>query len=147
MDYEKHYNLLIYRAKGRTLEGYSEKHHIIPKCMGGSDSKDNLVRLTAEEHYVAHQLLVKMYPDHHGLLWSANAMSGGNNKQKRNNNKSYAWLRKRFSKMMSETNIGKTYSEDHKRKLSESHMGKNTGPRSQETRDKMSAASKGVPKK
>jgi hypothetical protein len=146
MDYEKHYNLLIERAKGRTLEGYSERHHIIPKCMGGNNSKDNLVRLTAEEHYVAHQLLVKMYPDHHGLLWSANAMSGGSKKQKRNNNKSYAWLRKRFSKMMSETNIGKKRTQEQRANMSKARMGKNTGPRPQETKDKMSASSKGVSK-
>ncbi len=146
MDYKKHYNLLIERAKNRTLEGYSEKHHIIPKCMGGSNSKDNIVKLTAEEHYVAHQLLVKIYPDHHGLLWSANAMSMSNNKQKRNNNKSYAWLRKRFSKMISETNIGKKHTPESIEKMSKSKLGKKTGPRSQDTKNKMSAASSGVPK-
>jgi hypothetical protein len=145
MDYEKHYNLLIERAKGRTLEGYSERHHIIPKCMGGSNSKDNLVRLTAEEHYVAHQLLVKMYPNNHKLIWAATAMSYGNKKQKRrNNNKSYAWLRKRFSKMISESNLGKKHSPERRANMSKSRIGKKTGPRSQETKDKMSLASKGV---
>ena len=42
------------------LSGYSERHHIIPKCLGGSNKKDNLVILTAREHFVCHHLLTKM---------------------------------------------------------------------------------------
>lgn len=38
-----------------------EKHHILPKALGGSDSKDNIVILTPREHCVAHLLLAKMY--------------------------------------------------------------------------------------
>lgn len=54
------YNNIISRAKARVLAGYSEKHHIIPKCLGGKDTKENLVRLTAREHFICHRLLVKM---------------------------------------------------------------------------------------
>lgn len=54
------YNNIINRAKARVLDGYSEKHHIIPKCLGGTDRKENLVRLTAREHFICHRLLVKM---------------------------------------------------------------------------------------
>ena len=43
----------------RSLECYTEKHHIIPKSMGGLDTKENLVVLTAREHYIAHLLLTK----------------------------------------------------------------------------------------
>ncbi|MGZ7204812.1 HNH endonuclease signature motif containing protein, partial [Streptococcus pyogenes] len=60
MDYQRHYNSLMDRAKYRNLNCYKELHHIIPRCMGGSDDKDNLVYLTAAEHFVAHQLLLKM---------------------------------------------------------------------------------------
>ena len=67
MNYEHHYNLLIERDFARSISGYSENHHIIPKCMGGSDDESNLVKLTAEEHYIAHLLLVKMYPNSHRL--------------------------------------------------------------------------------
>ena len=72
MDYKKHYNLLIQKGLKRNPSelNYSEKHHIIPKCMGGNDSKENLVILTAEEHYVAHQLLVKIYPNQKGLKYA-----------------------------------------------------------------------------
>lgn len=40
-------------------EGYTEKHHIVPRSMGGTDDKENLVILTAREHYIAHLLLTK----------------------------------------------------------------------------------------
>lgn len=60
--YARHYNLLIEKAKNRTLPKkiYTERHHIIPRSLGGTDDKDNLVRLTAREHYIAHLLLWKM---------------------------------------------------------------------------------------
>ena len=48
MNYHNHYYTLIERAKSRILEGYVEKHHIIPKCMGGLDELSNLVALTPE---------------------------------------------------------------------------------------------------
>lgn len=54
-----YYNI-INNAKTRKLDEYYEKHHIIPKCMGGTNSKDNLVILTAREHFICHRLLVKM---------------------------------------------------------------------------------------
>ena len=58
--YETIYKNLIEKRLVETPEGYSEEHHITPKSLGGSDSKDNLVRLTAREHYLAHYLLMKM---------------------------------------------------------------------------------------
>lgn len=36
-----------------------ESHHIIPKCMGGSNSLSNRVLLTPREHFIAHLLLSK----------------------------------------------------------------------------------------
>ena len=63
MDYKKIYESLIdKRRKHPIAEGYSEKHHVIPRCLGGSNAKDNIVRLTAREHYIAHLLLVHVYP-------------------------------------------------------------------------------------
>lgn len=40
--------------------GYVEKHHIVPRSLGGDDSKSNLVFLTAREHFICHLLLIKM---------------------------------------------------------------------------------------
>lgn len=46
---------------------YYEEHHIVPRCLGGSDDKSNLVLLTAREHFIAHRLLSKIYPDNLNL--------------------------------------------------------------------------------
>lgn len=55
MNYLKIYDQLIKTAKAKPKTNeYKEQHHIIPRCMGGSDDKDNLVYLTPEEHFVAH---------------------------------------------------------------------------------------------
>ena len=52
-------------AKNRTSKDgvYLEKHHIIPRCMGGNNGTNNIVNLTAREHFVAHRLLTKMVDD------------------------------------------------------------------------------------
>jgi len=55
--YKVWHDKIIARAKNRTLEGYKEVHHIIPKSCGGSNDKDNIVNLTAREHYIIHLLL------------------------------------------------------------------------------------------
>jgi hypothetical protein len=61
MDYQKHYNQLIHKAITFPYTGYTEIHHILPRCMGGDNSKENLVRLSAKQHFVAHHLLFKIY--------------------------------------------------------------------------------------
>ena len=110
MNYQKIYNSLIERGKNRIVEGYTEKHHIVPKCMGGDDSEDNLVKLTPEEHYLAHQLLVKIYPNNKKLVFGARQMTmhGGHLKR---NNKMYGWLRKKHSES------AKNFRHDEKTKL------------------------------
>jgi 5-methylcytosine-specific restriction endonuclease McrA len=134
MNYFKIYDNLIERAKNRVLEGYCEMHHIIPKCMGGSDEKTNIVAITPEEHYIAHQLLVKMYPDNIKLVYAANMMCvisedhGGHR-----NNKLYGWLRKR----MSNVKLGSKLSDEVKIKIGNSRRGQ---PHKQEAKDKMKDA-------
>lgn len=113
MDYQKHYNKLIERAKNRLLEGYTENHHIIPRCINGSNDVENIVALTPEEHYVAHQLLIKIYPNESKLVYAAHMMTVGSLKHSRNN-KLYGWLRKKNSESMQ----GNTYGKAHKGKTS-----------------------------
>lgn len=71
MNYERIYNQLIEKRRKNPInrkeykkkypnEPSPEKHHIIPKCIGGSDEEKNLVVLTCKEHFVAHKLLVKI---------------------------------------------------------------------------------------
>ena len=62
MDYRAIYNLLVQKAKDRTIVSeVIERHHIIPKSMGGSNKKENIVSFTPKEHFVAHHLLWKIY--------------------------------------------------------------------------------------
>lgn len=58
--YTRIYDNIIERAKSRTIDAYTETHHIIPRSLGGSDDSDNLVKLTAKEHFICHLLLPKM---------------------------------------------------------------------------------------
>lgn len=70
MNYKKNYYDYINYVKSlgkRELE-YFEVHHILPRCLGGSDEPDNLVVLTAREHFLAHYLLTKIYPENFKLI-------------------------------------------------------------------------------
>jgi hypothetical protein len=91
MNYSNIYERIVARGRERVLEGYKERHHIIPRCLGGTDDPENLVDLTPEEHYVCHQLLVKMYPKHPKLIHAVVLMSG----LKHQTNKLYGWHKRR----------------------------------------------------
>ena len=62
MNYKLHYEKLIqkYGQKDKP-KGYSERHHILPRSMGGSDDLDNLVYLSARAHFIAHWLLWRIH--------------------------------------------------------------------------------------
>lgn len=92
MDYQKIYNSLVERARTRIINEFTETHHVVPRCLGGSNKKTNLVELTPEEHYVAHQLLVKLNPSNHALAKAAAMMIPN-----RPSNKMYGWVRRRFA--------------------------------------------------
>lgn len=126
MNYLNHYNMLIEKAQGKTYEKttYTEKHHIVPRCMHGDNSKENIVELLPEEHYVAHQLLVKIYPDNNKLIYAAKMMTHGNNR----NNKLYKWLKIKHAQTVSKERKGKKLSIEHRKKLSEAHTGKTLSP-------------------
>lgn len=105
MNYEKHYNLLIDKSRHRTIEGYKERHHIVPKAFGGSNKKENLVDLYAREHFIAHMLLYKMQTSKrakHQMLTACVMMTGKNS----HNSKLYELARKKFSKLHSESISG-----------------------------------------
>src|ERR1019366_4723656 len=91
MEYSKIYGRLIKRAQTRvSLIGYSESHHIFPKCFfvkqrrtrfSERDRPENLVRLTGKEHVLAHILLHKMFPDNRGLAVAVIATLNGVKRQ------------------------------------------------------------------
>ncbi len=58
--YANWYFNIIEKRRTFPHDGYTEKHHVIPKSLGGSNESDNLVRLTAKEHFICHLLLIKM---------------------------------------------------------------------------------------
>ena len=79
MDYQKVYNDLVsFRILNPLVKSedlYTEDHHIVPSCLSGPDEPDNLVRLTAREHFIAHRLLSKIHPYHAGLAYAILFMS------------------------------------------------------------------------
>lgn len=97
MNYLKIYADLIDRAMDRIVEGYTETHHILPRCLSGPDTQDNLVRLTAKEHYLAHLLLHKAYPECTALLKAVNSFC---TRPDIINSNSYQTVRIKFSEYM-----------------------------------------------
>jgi hypothetical protein len=90
--YTRWYYNIINAARTRTNEklSYTERHHIIPKSLGGNNSSDNLVPLTGREHFIVHLLLTKMcdHPIHIrkmkcalGAMMFKNVIRGLNSRQ------------------------------------------------------------------
>lgn len=72
MNYARHYQLLIEKARARGgVDGYSETHHVVPRSLGGPDDEENLVVLTGREHFLAHLLLWKANPNERSLASAA----------------------------------------------------------------------------
>lgn len=147
MDYEKIYNVIISRAQLRasskkeanSILGYSETHHIIPRCMNGTNDKSNLVHLSAREHFIAHQLLVKLHPNEAKLKYALKMMTV----QKKSNshrmtNRLYSWIREAFAS----TKRGKTKETDEGIKRGAE---KRTG-RTKETHPTLNSSRKGKSK-
>jgi hypothetical protein len=150
MDYKKIYDSLIKMAVDRKkFDGYSETHHIVPKCLGGSNSKSNLVKLTAREHFLAHYLLAKIYG---GSLWAAVTKMSGNRRRSGFlfNSRLYEVARKKHAFFISESQKGRKLSILTKEKIAKSLREKEsvnhpwTGRKhSQETKNKISLSNKG----
>lgn len=153
--YYKTYNQLIDKCIQMESEGYpedmyTEVHHILPKCMGGTNDESNLVRMPVRYHIMAHLLLAQVYPEINGLVYAAHVLVSVNNSVVSTN--TAALIREDFKK----SRIGSHHSEETRRKISESNKGKviprelveklrsiNLGKKhSLETRKKMSEARK-----
>lgn len=104
MNYQKIYDAIIDQAKKRTPNGYIEMHHIIPRCLGGTNDKSNLVALYPEEHFLCHVLLVKVYPQHKNLIIAVQKMCRPTGS--RRSRKLYGWLKRKFSERMKEISLG-----------------------------------------
>lgn len=103
MNYERIYAEFIAdrRVKEPEKPQYFERHHILPRCLGGGDEPDNLIRLTPEDHFFAHLLLAKI---HGGELWAPVAfMVGGSRKDYKptHSRKKYGWVCRALSRAKS----------------------------------------------
>lgn len=96
------YFKIINRAKNRSIAGYTEKHHIIPKSIGGTNNIENLVKLTAKEHFICHRLLTKITTgdNKRKMIFAAWAMTMANNNDKkiRISSKTYSYLKEERAK-------------------------------------------------
>lgn len=107
MNYKKIYNKIISERRNHPInDEYTEYHHIIPKSLGGSDDKTNLVALTAREHFICHLLLTKMFNERTvewiKMIKAFNRMFYSCKRQNRySNNKWYGYLKKNFSEAQS----------------------------------------------
>jgi len=170
--YEKWYSAITDKAKNRKIDGYTETHHIIPRSLGGLDTSDNLVDLTAREHFICHWLLTKMYTeDSRGKMINAMYMmqaKGPNQKryESKITGRIYEALREEYSQYISNLNKGRVqppeekakqiaaitgrkrnpFSKEWKENLSKNHKSKNPNydtSHSEETRKKISEKAKG----
>ena len=95
--------------------------------MKAADATENIVTLTAEEHFLAHQLLVKIYPDSVSLKFALHMMCYGNGKVKRNN-KEFSWIRKQNAIAVSKFHTGRKRSAETCKRISESNTGRKQTP-------------------
>lgn len=141
-------NILESRGRFACGDEYHERHHIMPKCIGGINDEDNLIDLYAKEHFIAHKLLTQENPNNNKLAYAYLCMAfvkNENHERYEITPEEYEEARKacsqaakqRFSNPSNHPNYGKHLSQDTKRKISEAH--KNP---SEETRKKNSNAHK-----
>ena len=72
-------NILNSRGRFNCDDEYHERHHIVPKCLGGTNDEENLIDLFAREHFEAHRLLALENPDNNELVYAWNCMAILNN--------------------------------------------------------------------
>lgn len=163
--YKKWYFNIVASASNRQVKGYTETHHIIPKCLGGSNDPENLVVLTAREHFICHWLLTKMVDSKKEKYQLWNAFScmlyrkTSSQDRYKVNSKIFQNIKQAGSKIKSERwtgennpmygirgemhhSFGKKQSPNHVAKLRETRIGRT---RSEESRKKQSMTTKGKP--
>jgi hypothetical protein len=96
------YLKFIHQCRGINFDGYSEIHHIIPRSFGGTDDKNNLIRLGARYHFVAHLLLSKATASPK-MICALHRMAHSSigNKKYKISSRSYAYLKEEHAKVVS----------------------------------------------
>lgn len=156
--YKKWYNQITQNGKTSKAEG-DERHHILPRSLGGNDDPANIAFITPREHFVCHWLLTKIYPDgeeHWKMINAFRMMRAENPIQKRYSTKItarvYENLKREYSKLQSEKVTGennpmygdKFYrSEEGKQKQREAILGDNNGAKQEVARKKITESKLG----
>jgi hypothetical protein len=136
------YNKIVSYFKNSFVEGFVEKHHIVPKCIGGTDEPNNIVVLPARAHFICHYLLHKAYLENRQLAHAFAMMLVNNPHQGRNTSKLYEkakmarsialkgvprpeWVKEKLRKPKSrKENYKRPKSNSHKQNISNSLKGK-----------------------
>lgn len=112
MNYFKQYQKLVDKRNTTVLESDYEVHHIVPRCMGGSDDQSNLVKLSYREHLIAHMFLTRMYPDVLGLHYAVFCMA------RKMNSRSYDTVKRAYLEQHRNRTLGMWQDEDYLAKQS-----------------------------
>lgn len=108
--YTRWYYAIVSRAQLRLISGYHEVHHVVPKSLGGSNATDNLVSLTAREHFVCHWLLTKMISDKRGkqkmnhAFWAMATLSSNVQYRYKIKSSQYEIIRRRYIEQFTSSN-------------------------------------------
>jgi len=118
-EYTEFISSFLYRKE--KPEGYHELHHIISRCLGGSDDTSNLVWLTPIEHLQAHKLLIDAFPEEVKLkqaYWFMSHLDG-----RELSPQEYLDLRTKCLDGL-KTNLGKNFSEEWRKNIGKAHKNK-----------------------
>lgn len=162
-------NILNIRGQFNCGDKYHERHHIMPKCLGGSDDEKNLIDLYAKEHFEAHRLLALEYPDNKKLTyawWMMSHIKDKNQDRYELSADEYEEAKIAYSNILKERvitqetrdklreiNLGHEVSEETRKKISDKAKERFANPTynpllgrhlSEEVRQKISKANKGV---
>lgn len=127
-------NILNTRGRFACRDEYHERHHIIPRCLGGTNDEENLIDLFAREHFEAHRLLALENPENKSLVyaWACMTFAKSNNvKRCVLSPNEYEEIRTRLSEIQKtmrgtkNSMYGKHHTEETKQKLRVLNSGKN----------------------
>jgi hypothetical protein len=153
------YKRFMDALKGQSVDGYCEVHHIVPRSLGGSNDKDNLISLTPRQHYIAHWMLWKACG---GVAGRSFFMMSNLGKYGKVNSATYAQARENYSeqvkKQMAERPNRPAFTPEHREKLRQAKLGKKQSEQhrqnahkhragkhlSEETKRKISEAKRGI---
>jgi hypothetical protein len=133
--YRRWYWQIIDRARSRSLREYTERHHVLPRSLGGTDGE--VVRLTFREHFLAHWLLTK-FTEGRARRKMNYALSCLRRKVAERGLHITSWQYKRLRAALVDALRGRRVSDATKQRMSETAR-----KRSPEYRAKMSATKKG----